>query len=191
MVTQWEHHKACTRRDLESLIGTLQHTCKVILQGRAFSLLSVTKQHHHHIHLNKEFHSGMMWWKTFAAHWNGVAFIISPKSKMVLITSDASGSWGCGAWYATHWFQLAWDHLTQLWDISAKELVPILITAVIWGHEWKGKQVVAQCDNSAVVAVIKSRYSKDQHLMHMLRCLFFVEAHSSFKDCSSSPGYPQ
>ena len=33
--------------------------------------------------------------------------------------------------------------LIDAWDISAKELVPILITAVVWGHEWKGKQVVA------------------------------------------------
>jgi len=30
----------------------------------------------------------VMWWKTFAAHWNGVALIISPKSETVLITSD-------------------------------------------------------------------------------------------------------
>ena len=59
---EWERRKACTRRDLESLIGILQHACKVIRPGRAFlrraiSLLSVASQRHHHIRLNMEFRS--------------------------------------------------------------------------------------------------------------------------------------
>ena len=44
----------------------------------------------------------------------------------------------------------------------------------------RASRLLHRCNNSAVIAV-KSRYSKDQHLMHMLCCLFIVEAHSSFK----------
>ena len=63
LVAEWEKKKVCTRRELESLIGTLQHACKVIQPGRAFirraiSLLSVARRRHHHIRLNKEFRSG-------------------------------------------------------------------------------------------------------------------------------------
>ena len=65
MVTEWLPHKVCTRRELESLIGALQHACKVIRPGRSFlrwaiSLLSIAKRPHHHIRLNHEFKSDLM-----------------------------------------------------------------------------------------------------------------------------------
>ena len=69
-ITTWLVKKACTCRELESLIGTLHHACKVIRPGRSFlrwaiSLHSIAKQKHHHIRLNAEFRSDMMWWKIF------------------------------------------------------------------------------------------------------------------------------
>ncbi len=49
MLAEWEKKKSCTRQELESLIGTLHHACKVIPSGRSFlrqaiSLLSVAKK---------------------------------------------------------------------------------------------------------------------------------------------------
>lgn len=186
MVAQWIKKKVCTKHELESLIGTLHHACQVVHPGRSFmrraiALLRVTKCRHHHIRLNAEFRSDMMWWKVFAAHWNGASLIIHSQSKEATITSDASGSWGCGAFSGSKWFQLKWDSKTQLWHIAAKELIPIIIAAVIWGNQWKGSRVLARCDNEAVVAVINKRYCQDKHLMQMLRCLFFIEARFQFK----------
>ena len=37
--------------------------------------------------------------------------------------------------------------------------------------------VLAHCDNQAVVEVVNAGYSKDPHLMQLLRSLFFVTAH--------------
>ena len=186
LISEWENKKSCTRRELESLIGTLQHAGTVILPGRSFmrriiSLLSIAKQRHHHIRLNKDFRSDLHWWKTFAAHWNGSSLIINHNSANFEITSDASGAWGCGAWHGHKWFQLAWNSKTHPLQIAAKELIPIIIAAVVWGNAWKGGNVRARCDNAAVVAVINNRYSRDPHLMQMLRCLFFIEAYFQFK----------
>ena len=180
MVDEWENQKACTRRELESLIGTLQHTCKVIRPGRSFlrgviSLLSITKQPH------AEFRSDIRWWKAFAAVWNGAAILTIPEQDCLSLVSDASGSWGCGAWHATHWFQLEWSTITQHWNIAVKELLPIVVAAMIWGHLWRGRQVMVRCDNAVVVAVVNSRYSKDRRMMHLLRCVFFAEAYNNFK----------
>ena len=62
-VDKWENRRGCTRRELESLIGTLQHAYKVIRPGRSFlrqaiSLPTIAKQPHHHICLKAEFRSG-------------------------------------------------------------------------------------------------------------------------------------
>ena len=96
------------------------------------------------------------------------------------VVSDASGSWGCGAFCNSHWFQISWSHDTSLHSIAFLELLPIVVAGIVWGKQWKNCQVRALCDNQAVVEVIRSRYSRDDNLMHLLRCLFFVEAKHSF-----------
>ena len=113
VVSEWGKRKVCTRRELESLIGVLQHAATVIKPGRSFlgrviSLLSVARQQHHHIRLNAEFRVDMTWWQMFASHWNGASLVLLPQSRTISMTSDASGSWGCGAWHEKDWFQLAW-----------------------------------------------------------------------------------
>jgi hypothetical protein len=90
--------------------------------------------------------------------------------------SNASGSWGCGAWFNTKWFQLQWDERTEGANIAVKEIIPIVIAVVLRGHRWKRSRVFAHCENTSLVAVINSHYSKDNRLMQMLRCLFFIEA---------------
>ena len=48
-------------------------------------------------------------------------------------------------------------------------------------HHWKGAKVISYSDNTTVVSVLNSRYSKDKTLSQLLRCLFFVEAYYNFK----------
>lgn len=186
-VREWLPRKSCTRRELESLVGTLQHACKVIRPGRSFlrraiALISRAKKPFHYTCLNQEFKSDLLWWRTFASHWNGAALIIDPNSHQpVVVTSDASGSWGCGAWCELQWFQLQWDSQSEGKQIAVKELLPVIIASAVWGHGWSGKCVVSNCDNQAVVAVLNSRYSREKDIMQLLRCLFFLEAHFQFQ----------
>ncbi len=65
-------------------------------------------------------------------------------------------------------------------QIAGKELFPIIIAAAVWGRDWSGKVVRFNCDNEAVVEVIKSGSTKDNFLSHLLRCLFFIEAKFQF-----------
>ena len=65
-------------------------------------------------------------------------------------------------------------------SIAAKELLPIVIAAAIWGKAWKACTVQCNCDNAAVVGLINSGSCKEKWLSHLLRCLFFIEARHSF-----------
>ena len=60
-------------------------------------------------------------------------------------------------------------------------MIPIIVAACIWGHKWSRCKVIAKCDNTAVVVVLNSFYSKDNVLMQLMRCLFFIEAVNSFQ----------
>lgn len=105
IVQQWCSRRLCNRGQLESLIGHLQHTAKVVWPGRIFlhrmiDLLCCFRRRDHPIRLNHEFCLDMEWWHTFLSSWNGVSFWLFPGMSPpadVEVISDASGSLGFGA----------------------------------------------------------------------------------------------
>ena len=116
LVRDWKGRKRCQKRQLLSLIGQLQHACRVVMVGRSFlrrliDLSTVAKQLHHHIHLNRAAQSDLLWWDTFLGVWNGVSIMSTLRRGRadITLTSDASGSWGGGAFSSEGaWFQVQW-----------------------------------------------------------------------------------
>ena len=96
------------------------------------------------------------------------------------MTSDASGRWGCGAFWEQNWFQLQWSGTLQEAHITIKELVPIVIAAAVWGKKWYGLTVECRCDNSVVVAIVNWGNSQDAEVMHLIRCLAFIKEKFQF-----------
>ena len=102
-------------------------------------------------------------------------------SSDIVVWSDASGSWGCGAVWGSRWLQLRWDTLPiASAGIAAKEFFPIIVAAVVWGRFWRGSTVCCYCDNSAVVEVLNRQAAKEEFLCHQLRSLFFISARFDF-----------
>ena len=70
------------------------------------------------------------WWSCFLSVWNGKELMsrVTSSGPPVMITSDASGMWGCGAFTSMgEWFQL---ELPETWSdihITVKELLPIVL----------------------------------------------------------------
>ena len=111
-------------------------------------------------------------------NWNGLSLLRSTSAKAdFCIQTDASGSWGCGAYLHGRWFQFPWDETWQYAGIMVKELLPIIISIAIWGPSLSGHKVLYQCDNSNVVAAIRKGSARDTIVMHLLRSLWFFTAH--------------
>ena len=102
------------------------------------------------------------------------------KRPSVTVTTDASGSWGCGALFSLRWFQFKWQNHLVSWNITAKELFPILLAAATWGREWHSCHVVVNCDNEAVVTVVNKGSARDPVVGHLLHCLHFFAVHYQF-----------
>ena len=150
-----------------SLIGSLSHACKVIKLGRPslrrlIVLSKREKRLDHFVRLNADARSDIEWWFRFADVWNGVSLMyrVSSKACSIAMMSDASGSWGCGAFCGKKWFQLKWPTSLLEHDITFKELVPIVLAAAVWGKVWSAKNVKVWCDNSAVVDIVKKGTAK-------------------------------
>ena len=185
-IKSWVGRRSCRKKALLSLIGQLQHACCVVQPGRTFlrrmiDLSTTAKKRHHRIRLNRGFRSDLCWWAYFLSKWNGVSMMTGVVRGPVYetITSDASGSWGCGAYTLSgEWFQLKWPRRWNNYHITVKELLPIVLAVAIWGKRWQGRSVQCRCDNAAVVAVLRSGWCKNRDAMHLLRGLhFFLAAH--------------
>jgi len=183
LISSWKDRRWCIRSELQSLAGKLQQACKVVQPGRSFlrrvfQLLKGTQHAHHHIRLNRSFRSDLAWWDLFLESWNGVSLLRPAKLAVPHhhLYSDASGGFGCGALWGTQWFQFKWPQSYAEVTIAPKELVPIVMACMIWGSCWQGKVVHVHSDNEAVVSVLNSGYSKDEQMMHLVRCLFFILA---------------
>ena len=191
LVRTWRGRKACTRSELESLVGKLAHACTVVQPGktfmrRMFELLGAFRRANHPISLRATFRSDLMWWATFLEPWNGVSMIHPRQSQQGHhIWSDASGNFGCGAVCPSigRWLQLQWPrpHEAGSLDlegesITLKELIPIVLACAVWGTDLQNGTVTVHCDNMGTVAIVNSGYSRVPAIMHVLRCLFFIRA---------------
>ena len=79
------------------------------------------------------------------------------------------------------WFQIAWPEKWKGVNIAIKEMIPVVASAALWGSTWESAQVHLNIDNQVVVAALNRGRARDPHLAHLLRCLFFYEAHFKFE----------
>ena len=113
----WSHKRHCIKKDLESLIGYLQHACRVIPPGHTFlrrmiNLLTAFRREDRPIRLNRGFHLDLAWWLEVFKSWKGVSFLLLPRWAPLpdfQISSDASGTLGYGAIFMSHWFSGSWS----------------------------------------------------------------------------------
>ena len=92
--------------------------------------------------------------------------------------TDASGNWGCGAIFDTQWLQWQWPDEWKQAGIMYKELVPILLSCVVWGSTLSKKCVRFYSDNLSLVDSLNKGSSKDPSVMKLLRTLWLL-LHSS------------
>ena len=178
-----------TRHQLESLVGLLSHAASVIPPGRLFTnhlldLLKIRREPHQRIRITTGAKADIAWWALLAPSWNGISYLPGSASAGVTVTSDASGTWGCGAFQhqtPAKWFQLQWPPSWASVSIAAKELFPVVASAAMWGGSWPKSRVVFQSDNMATVQVLSSGSSRDPTMARLLRCLFFFEAYYGFE----------
>ena len=167
--------KVCVKRDLLSLIGLLHHVASVVRPGLPFvrhliNHSKVARHNHFKLHLDASTRSDLLWWHVL---WNGIS-ILPLQQPQVLLTSDASGSWGAGAYCGSNWFQLERPGPLRTSNIATLELI---VAVAVWGNAWH-----SQCISP--VTVITKRWfipnkgsARDPALAQLLRCLAFYLAH--------------
>ena len=83
-----------------------------------------------------------------------------PRVHRYSFASDASGRIGCGAIWASSWFQFKWAEAegVQFHELGGDSL-PVVLAVAVWGPHWRDSSALVYCDNQGAVSVVNSGYS--------------------------------
>ena len=179
----------CTKREMLSLVGSLSFACKVIVPGRSFlsrliNLTCTVREMYHKLYLNKQVRKDLILWEKFLTSWNGRNFFLekltTPSEKIEFFT-DAASTKGYGAYFQGRWFSAPWESHQLQYSMSAMELYPIVVSALVWGQMWERKRIVVHCDNEGTVGVINKGYCSKSPIAELLRELMFCSMTNNFQ----------
>ena len=170
--------KKVSLREIQSLIGTLNFACKVVVPGRTFlrrliDLIKGVSNPNHSIRLNAAARLDLSAWKLFLDQYNGISLCLSDSwlsSDCITLYSDASLH-GFPAIFGKRWLQGCFPSNWANMNIAVKELLPIVLAIQLWGSLMANSLILFMCDNMSIVAVINSHTSKDAQIMRLLRQL--------------------
>ena len=170
---KWTSKDTCTKRELQSLLGSLLYVAKCIKYARYFlnrmlTLLRVNFDKKN-IYITKDFKQDLKWFNTFLAVYNGVSFFKYIPSKIVHL--DAC-PYGLGAIFDSQVYALELPHQYQNVNIAYLEMLNIIVALKVWHNQWTGSKVQIKCDNQAVVSVLNSGRSRDVVLAEYARNIF-------------------
>ena len=188
--------KKTTLRELQSLIGSLNHCCVIIPAGRAFlrRLIDLSKgitQPHFHIRYNTDVRADLKIWANFLEHFNGRSMFIADNwdGPTVLRVYTDSSLMGYGAVFNNLWLNGAWPLQWKDHHISLLEVYPILAALYTWATHFQGHQVLVCTDNIAAMHIVNSCTSKNANIMCLIRPLVYQAMRHNFVfKCVHIPG---
>ena len=172
---RYVHHgcieKNCTKKQLQSLLGSLLYVSKCIKVARIFlsRMLNTLRNHFSDniITLDEEFKKDLNWFAKLLPKFNGVSFFEKRPIKAT-IELDASLT-GLGARFDQFVYALPLSGALCDMGIVHLEMINNLLALRFWGKAWKNSKVIIKCDNQAVVLVLTSGRSRDMLLCTIAR----------------------
>jgi hypothetical protein len=166
-----------TLRELQTIIGTLNFACGVVLPGRAFlrRLINLTigvQKPYYYLRITRSVREDLLLWRAFLQGFNGRSLMLPDRwlnSQDIQLFTDAAGSLGYGATLRSQWFYGAWDAAWMNQSTSLLELYPIVLAVKLWGPQLANQCILFRTDNEALVDIINQQSSKDVRIMHLVR----------------------
>ncbi|XP_044143987.1 uncharacterized protein LOC122933207 [Bufo gargarizans] len=190
----------CNRRELQSLLGSLNFAMRIIPQGRSFisrllHLFPLFRHDSHRLSLDAHAAADLGMWGRFLSTWNGRSLFLPQLSdSSPSIWSDAASTTGFAAIFGDDWLWGGWPPEVQgLEGFSTTsalfEIYPIVAAAVAWGHLWANLAVRCYSDNQATCQIINKGRSKSLTIMRFMRRLTWLAAcNNFFLHCFHVPG---
>jgi len=180
-ITSWTKGSLHTAKEAEQIIGTLNHICLVLPEGRShlvslYKFRGGFKSHHAHETKHKlttEASADILWWsQQLQNDFVGMKIIRPPEAMDTALFVDASTGWGIGLVLDGKW--LAWQ-LKDGWNHDGREIgwaemvaVELAIRTLLSG-KFTNCHIIVQSDNRGVVGALGTGRSRGTQQNFILR----------------------
>ena len=177
-VRQWLSKSVVSKHQLQSLLGLLLYVHKCVKPARIFvnRMLELLRSSHasQRITLTTDFKRDLQWFATFLPQYNGVSMYDHKVIDMSLELDACLTGFGgrCGRFV----YHLAIPRGFRNWTIVHLEMVNILMALRLFAQLWSTRKILIQCDNLAVVTVLKSGKTRDAFLAASARNIWYLTA---------------
>jgi hypothetical protein len=184
----FKNKKRASKRQLQSLAGSLNWACQAVRGGRFFlrrviDVINRLKASAHKAILGVPFKEDILWWLRYLSIFNGVVYYRLADNQLAVHT-DACDIGG-GAFWGGDWYYMNWKiDLGQSYHrlhINYKEVLAIVMAVYRWAPRWRNCDILVLTDNVVAKAVINRGHCKSRTVMHHLRKLFWLTAEYNFK----------
>ena len=139
----WVSKTYCSKKDLQSLLGSLLYITKCVAPARAFlnRMLLLLRQNTHvsKILLTQDFFHDLAWFNTFLQLYNVVTFYDQVPSN-IEVHLDACLT-GLGGHFGNMIYTLPIPLGFEQYDITQLEMINIVVAAKIWASHWSNKKI--------------------------------------------------
>ena len=176
--TEWRTKRFCSKRQLQSLLGSLLYICKCVKPARVFlnRMLTLLRDNvnNNTIYLSEEFFKDLNWFSLFLKQFNGVVFYdVRPISADLCLDACLTG---LGGVFGRQCYALPLPRDFHSYTIVHLEMLNVLVALKIWAYQWTNCKVRIQCDNMAVVEVLASGKTRDKVLATCSRNIWLLSS---------------
>ena len=176
-VQEIKNKKTVTLRELQSIIGSLNHCVALfqragVFRRRLIDLTICITDPHHHIRLNNGTRANLRMWEEFLTQFNGSAFFQHRtwiNNETLHRYTDAAQSIGYGAIGGIEWFCGVWSEEWKQYNITFLELYPIVASVDSRGYQISNKRITIITDNQALTFILNKLTSPDKKIMILIR----------------------
>ena len=179
--------KKLTLHELQKICGFLNHLCRAIIPGRAFTrrLYAYTSGKllpHHHININREMRQDLNMWLRFletplvySRPFMDYENIWSPEELDWYTDASKNHNLGFGGIYGEAWFAKKWTDEDDVGNfikdkdpsIQYLELYAVIASVLLWINKVQNKRIKLYCDNKSAVDMINTLMKEEsQRLSH-------------------------
>ena len=176
MCHEWQNKKSCSKRQLQSLLGSLLLISKCVRPARVFlnRMLEFLRlmETQRTSTLSPGFFRDLNWFCTFLKQFNGVVYY-DPRPIQDELHLDACLI-DMGGIFVNQCYALPIPNDFHQYTIVHLEMLNIVVALKVWANQWSNKKLRIKCDNMAVVEVLTSGKTKDNILATCARNVWLL-----------------
>jgi len=181
----WLGKEEATLKELQSVIGKLNFVAACVRPGRIFIsrllnwLRQIYSMESQKVKIPEDVRRDLRWWDRFLYTYNGISIMVYDDwSKPDELFSTDACLTGIGGYFQGAYFHklLPQFIVKEKWSIGVLELIAIVVALRLWSSCFKGKCILIQCDNEAVVQIINTGKARCSVLQEGLRELCYLSA---------------